>query len=73
MSIFFKWFSREVIDSLEKLKSMVYPLIAGNSVNGSGPSNYVDYNVNGYSNQTNSQHFSSNVNDTLNKMRTNNF
>ncbi|MBR3324959.1 MAG: hypothetical protein IKG14_02795 [Clostridia bacterium] len=66
-------FSREVIDSLEKLKSMVYPLIAGNSVNGSGPSNYVDYNVNGYSNQTNSQHFSSNVNDTLNKMRTNNF
>ena len=64
-------FSKEVIDALEKLKNVVYPLIAG-GINNSF-SNYTDYNTLGYDNQTNSQQFSNNVNDTLNKMRTNNF
>ena len=66
-------FSKEVIDALEKLKNVVYPLIAGSSIGNNNYTDYTDYNTMGYTNQTNSQQFSNNVNDTLNKMRTNNF
>ena len=89
-------YSKEVIDGLEKLKNLVYPLVAGgnrnnrnngynnnnsydnnngfnnnNSFNNNNTNNY--NNDMGYNNQRNSQGFSNNMNDTLNKMRTNNF
>lgn len=68
-------YSKEVIEALEKLKNMVYPLIAGAGREVNNQNNY--YNPNGmnsgYNNQRNSQGFSSNINDTLNKMRTNNY
>ena len=67
-------YSKEVLESLEKLKNMVYPLIAGaNRI----PINNINYNDGfsnqGYPNQTSSQNFSNNMNDTLNRMRNNNY
>lgn len=65
-------YSKEVIDGLEKLKNMVYPLVAGGNRRDNGYDNYSN-NDNMYNNQRDSQQFSSDINDTLNKMRKNNY
>lgn len=67
-------YSKEVLESLEKLKNMVYPLISGGMTkNDRINSDLSDYNSNIYTNQTNSQQFTNNINDTLDKMRKNNY
>ena len=58
-------YSRNVLMGLEELRNMVYPLIPGNKNTG--------YNTKrGYNTGRNTTNFSSNINDTLNKMRLNN-
>lgn len=66
-------YSKEVIDGLEKLKNIVYPLVAGGNRRDNGYGNYYSENENMYNNQRDSQQFSSDINDTLNKMRKNNY
>ena len=73
-------YDKDVIDGLEKVKNLVYPLVSGGRrTRNDNHSNYDSFNDNNrvmnsqMNNQRNSQGFSSNMNDTLNKMRKNNF
>lgn len=69
-------YSQNFMQSLEQLKNMVYPLVAGSNMNNSNK--YGNYEKNSkkglFGNKKNNDaQFSNNVNDTLNKMRTNNY
>ena len=80
-------YDKDVIDGLEKVKSLVYPLVSGGKrTRRDANSNYDNFNNNmprpsqrpsqrtrQRNNQRNSQGFSNDMNDTLNKMRKNNF
>ncbi len=71
-------YSQNFLMGLENLKNMVYPLVSGGSVN-SNPQNNTEEKRGLFGGKKNKQQpaqttqFSNNVNDTLNKMRTNNF
>ncbi len=71
-------YSQNFINALQELKNMVYPLISGGYSNGN--TNQVTDEKHGLFGgkknknvQTQTTQFSNNVNDTLNRMRTNNF
>ena len=67
-------YSQNLIAALEDLKSLVYPLVAGaRTVSGAGYSNYGSSKKKFFGNKPlkNTTDFSSDVNDTLNKMRLN--
>lgn len=73
-------YSSNVLEGLEKLKNMVYPLVAGESRTPNNNMPYNNYGMNNnqgyqhqYPNRMNSQQFTSNMNETLNKMRNNNY
>ena len=70
-------YSQNLLNALEELRKMVYPLVAGGNVNKSNTQNNTEekrglFGGKKYKTQQNTQ-FSNNINDTLNKMRTNNF
>ena len=69
-------YSQNFLNGLEELKNMVYPLIPGAGANG-GAQGRTEEKRGLFGGKKNKQNqttqFSSNVNDTLNRMRTNNF
>ena len=71
-------YSQNFLNSLETLKNMVYPLISGGSYNNNSQVKTEEKrglfgNKKNKNTAVQGPQFSSNVNDTLNKMRTNNF
>ena len=68
-------YSQTFLNSLEELRRMVYPLVSGGYSNNAQNNTEEKHGLFGgkkYKTQQSTQ-FSNNVNDTLNKMRTNNF
>ena len=59
-------YSKGLLDSLQKLSNMVYPLISSNRGQQYAQKNYNDYNR-----KNNTSQFGKNIDDTLNKMRRN--
>ncbi len=69
-------YSQNFLNSLEELRRMVYPLVSGGYSNNNAQNNTEEKHglFGGKKNKTQqTTQFSNNVNDTLNKMRTNNF
>ncbi len=69
-------YSQNFLASLEQLKNMVYPLISSNNNNQYSQKQYGNYENNKknfWGSKNSSMKFSNNVNDTLNKMRTNKY
>lgn len=69
-------YSQNFLNSLEELRRMVYPLVSGGYSNNNTQNNTEEKHglFGGKKNKTQqTTQFSNNVNDTLNKMRTNNF
>lgn len=60
-------YSRGLLDSLQKLSNMVYPLISSNR----DRQQYSQKNYNDYNRKNNTSQFGKNIDDTLNKMRRN--